>query len=181
MESGKIINLIQSKTGVSPQLESLTLVLRKLSLWTLAILVISGIAAAGIFYYMKVRVEQLMEKQQQLVQIITQSTTTEGLLGSVRQRVALTNKIIGVQQPVGKVFDMLSTFVSPDQISGLSLDEKNNVSLMIHAQSIPEVVSITDALVKQTLVNRVRTPQLVFLSFGERGGVEVGLSFIAVF
>jgi hypothetical protein len=105
----------------------------------------------------------------------------EGLLESVRQRVALTNKIFGVQQPVGKVFDMLTAFVSPVQISALSLDEKNKVSLTIHAQSITDVISVTDALVKQTTINRVRAPQLVTLSLGENGGVDVGLSFIAVF
>lgn len=132
MESEKIINLIQSKTDVSAQMEPVTLLLRKLSLWALLILVISGIAVSGIYFYMKVRGEQLTEKKKQLLQSITQSATTEGLLVSVRQRVALTNKIFGVQQPVGKVFDVLSMFVSPSQVSTLSLDEHNKVSLTIH-------------------------------------------------
>lgn len=177
----KTINLIQTKTAISPQAGMVTEFLRKLSLWALASLIVSGVAVSGIFYYLQVREEQLILTRRRLLESITQSTTKEGLLFSVKQRVALTNKILGVQQPVSKVFDTLTAFSTPDQITAVSLDDHNKVSLMIHAQSITDVVSMTDALVGQTTANRVRAPQLVSLSLGKDGGVDVGLSFIAVF
>jgi len=123
----------------------------------------------------------LIHTQQQLSQVISQSTAKEGLLVSVKQRSALTSKILGVQHPVGKVFDTLSTVVTSGQMTAVSLDDHNKVLLTIHAQSITDVISITDTLIKQTTTNFVRSPQLVSLTLGHDGGVDVGLSFIAVF
>lgn len=181
MEPVKIINLIRTKTAMSPQAGMVAELLRKLSLWSLAILIVSGVVVSGIFYYLRVREEQLANTKRQLSESIAQSTTKEGLLVSVKQHVALMNKILGVQQPVSKVFDTLAAFSTPGQMTAVSLDDHYKVSLMIHAQSITDVVSITDALIKQTTINRVRAPQLVSLSLGKDGGVDVGLSFIAVF
>jgi hypothetical protein len=181
MEPVKTINLIQTKTILSPQLETVTALLRKLSIWALTILIASGVVVSGVFYYLRLREEQLANTKQQLSQAIAQYMTREGLLFALKQRMGLTGKILGVQQPVGKVFDTLAGFVSPGQMTAVSLDDHNQVSLMIHAQSITDVVSITDGLMKQATVNRVRAPQLVSLTLGKEGGVDVGLLFIAVF
>ena len=79
------------------------------------------------------------------------------------------------------MFDTLSTVVTSGQMTAVSLDDHNKVLLTIHAQSITDVISITDTLIKQTTTNLVRSPQLVSLTLGKDGGVNVGLSFIAVF
>ena len=175
------INLIRTKTTMSPQVGMVTALLQKLSLWALAVLIVSGIIVSGVFYALRIRQQQMVNTQQQLSQAIAQSTTKEGLLFAMKQRMALMNKILGVQQPVGKVFDTLSTFTTAGQITAVSLGDHNKVSLMIHAQAIADVVSITDALVGQTAVNHAREPQLVSFTLGQDGGVDVGLSFIAVF
>ena len=177
----KTINLIRAKIAMSPQVEMVTVLFRKLSLWALAILIVSGVLVSGIFYYLQIRRDQLIHTQQQLSQVISQSETKEGLLVSVKQRSALTSKILGVQHPVGKVFDTLFTVVTSGQMTAVSLDDHNKVLLTIHAQSITDVISITDTLIKQMTTNLVRSPQLVSLTLGKDGGVDVGLSFIAVF
>ena len=175
------INLIRTKTATSPQLDMVTAQLRKFSLWALVALILSGSIVSAIFYYLRVRSGQLTNAKQQLSQTISQNMTKEGLVVAFKQRVALTNKILGVQKPVGKVFDTLSTFVSVGQVSSVSLDDQNNVVLTIRAQSITDVVSIVDALMSQAATKTVRAPQLVSLALGRSGGVEVTLSFIAVF
>jgi len=183
MEPVKTINLIRTKTAISPQLEIVTTLFRKLSLWALALLIVSGILVSGIFFYLQIREQQMANTRQQLSQAIAQSTTKEGLLFAVKQRGVLTNKILGVQQPVGKVFDTLSTFSTLGQMTAVSLDDHNKVLLAIHAQSITDVISIVDALIKQTTSNHTRAPQLVslLLSPENKGGVDVILSFIAIF
>jgi hypothetical protein len=177
----KTINLIRAKTAMSRFEETVTVLFRKLSLWALAILIVSGVLVSGMFYYLQVRREQLTHTQQQLSQVISQSKTKEGLLVSVKQRSALISKILGVQQPVSKVFDTVAGFVGVGQMSGITLDDRNTVFLRIHAQSITDVISITDTLIKQTTANLAKAPQLVSLTLGKDGGVDVGLSFIAVF
>ena len=87
----KTINLIRAKIAMSPQAEMVTVLFRKLSLWALAILIVSGVLVSGIFYYLQVRRDQLIHTQQQLSQVISQSETKEGLLVSVKQRSALTS------------------------------------------------------------------------------------------
>ncbi|MCX6792343.1 MAG: hypothetical protein NT149_04905 [Candidatus Gottesmanbacteria bacterium] len=175
------INLIPIKQEESPQTGMAIALLRRLSFWALVIFIVSGIAVGGMYYYMQIRYEQLVKTKQELSQIVSQSAAKEGLLASVKQRTALIAKIMGVQPPVGNVFDMLVSFVSPGQITGVSVDEKHTVSLSIHAASIDEVISITDTLIKQTTAHRVRAPQLVSLTFGRTGGFDIGVSFIAVF
>jgi hypothetical protein len=79
------------------------------------------------------------------------------------------------------VFDTVDAFVSGSQMSVIALDDRNIVSLSIHAQSITEVISITDMLITQAAQNQVKAPQLVSLTLGKDGGVDLGLSFTAVF
>jgi hypothetical protein len=181
MDSEHSINLIQTSTGLSPQAVIMMTLFRTLSLWVLAIFIVSGVAVGGIFYYLRIRNEELTAKQQQLSQSIAQNATAEGLLVSVTQRSALTKKIVDIQQPVDTVFDTLAVFVSPGEITNVSLEDNDTVSVMIHAQSITEVISMTDALVKLTSANRIRAPQLVSLALGNDGGIDVGVSFTAVF
>jgi hypothetical protein len=174
------INLIPIKPEESPQNRIVMALFRRLSLWALVIFIVSGIAIGGTYYFMKVRYDQLLSTKQDLSRIVEQNAVKEGLLASVKQRTALITKILGVQLPVGKVFDLLVTVVPPSQITRVTVDEKNNVAVSIHASSIDDVLSITDALIKQATANRVRAPQLVSLAFGRTGGIDIGLSFVAV-
>ena len=180
MSPVETINLIRTKTATSPQLDMVTALLRTLSLWALSVLMVSGIIVSGIFYYLRGREQELTNVKQQISATITQNTTKEGLLLTLKQRVSLTGKVLGVQHPVGKVFDMLATFISPGQMSSVSVDDHNKVILTVRAQSIADVVSIADTLVNQAAAKTVRAPQLVSLSLGHTGGVDVTLSFVIV-
>ena len=180
MDAVRKINLIPIKQEESQQNEIVIALIQRLSLWALVIFIVSGIAVGGTYFFIKVRYDQLVSTKKELSQVIEQNATKEGLLASVKQRTALITKILGIQLPVGQVFDVLVTFVSPSEITEVSVDEKNNVSVLIHAVSIDEVISITDGLIKQATANRLRAPQLVSFGIGRTGGYEIGLSFIAV-
>lgn len=177
----KTINLIRTKTAMSPQTGPVADVLRKISLWALALLVVSGVLTSGIFFYLQNRQQQLVNTKQQLLQTIAQSTTKEGLLAALKQRAALTEKILGVRQPVATVFDTLSTFTTPGQVTSVALDDHSKVFFAIHSESMTDVISLVDALLKQVAANRARAPQLVSLGFGHSGGIDVAFSFIAEF
>jgi hypothetical protein len=181
MDSVNKINLIQNRTEVSPQAGIVTALFRKLSLWALVILIVCGLSVGGFFYFVRIRTEQLAVKKQQFSELITQNTVKEGLLVSLKQRAALTKKVLGVQQHVDIVFDVLTAFVSFDHVTNVSLDDTNTVSVIIHAGSIPDVISMTDAMMKLNATSRIRAPQLVSFTLGREGGVDVGVSFIAVF
>jgi len=177
----KTINLIQTKTPVSPQMEMATVFLRKLSLWVLVIFVVSGTIVGGIFYYLRVRDQNETNVDQQLSQEISQSTIKEGLLLALKQRILLTNKIIAVQKPVNKLFDTVAAFIPLGQVNALSLDDNNTVLLTIHAQSMKDMISPVDALIQQIAARTLRSPQLVSLSFKDDGSIDVTVSFIALF
>lgn len=162
-------------------MELVTQLVRTISFWFLGVLIVSGIIVSGTYYYLRVRQEQLAQTQQQLSQSITQSNVKEGLLLAVKQRAALTNKIVGIQQPIGSVFDTLAMFVSQGQITSVSLDDHSVVVLNIHTQSISETVALVDALMKTVAANRVRAPQLLSLTLGHNGGIDIAVSFIALF
>lgn len=181
MESVKKINLIQTKLESSPEVGLLATLLRKLSLWALLLLIISGIITIGTYYYMLVRRDQLVSTKQRLTEIIAQNPTKEGLLLSVQQRTALITKILAFQKPVGTVFDIVSAFISGSQILRMTLDDKNMVFLSFHAQSITDVISISDTLIKQTASNLVKNPQLDSLIFSKDGGIDIMVSFIPIF
>ncbi len=181
MDAPRIINLIPAKPEESPQTGIIMAFAQRLSLWALAIFLVSGVVIGGAYYYLKLRYDQLVITRQELSQIITQNATKEGLLVSIKQRTALITKIFSVQQPIGDVFDMIVPYVTPGQISDVSMDDKNNVSLSVHVASIDDAVAITDALIKQTAANRVRAPQLDTLQLTKTGIINVRLSFVAVF
>jgi len=180
MDAVRKINLIPIKPEESPQNGIVIALMQRLSLWVLVIFIVSGIAVGGTYYFMKVRYDQLLSTKQELSQVVEQNATKEGLLASTKQRTTLITKILGIQLPVGKVLDLIVSFVSPSEITEVSVDEKNNVIMLIHASSIDEVISITDALIQQATANNLQAPQLVSLTIGRTDGYDIGLSFNAV-
>jgi hypothetical protein len=162
---------------MSPQTEMMTSLLKKISLWALIVLIGSGMVVAGVFYYLQIRRDQVMNTEQQLSQDISQQVTTEGLLMSVKRQVTLINVVLGVQKPVGRLLTILETFISPSQLSSVSLDDQGVVLLTVKTSSITDVVSIVDALTNSSLGNTVRSPQLVSLSVTDSGNIAVVLSF----
>ena len=181
MDAVRKINLIPIKPEESAQNGIVIALIRRLSLWAVTIFIVCGIAVGGTYYFMKVRYDQLQSTKQELSQTVLQSATTEGLLTSIKQRTGLITKILGVQLPVSKVFDLIVSFVSPGEISEVAVDEKNKVTLTVHASSIDDVLSITDAMIQQATAKLIRAPQLVSFGLGRTGGIDIGLSFIPVF
>lgn len=181
MDPTRKINLIQIKHEESPQTGVIFAFLQRLSLWALVVFIASGILIGSVYYVMKTRYDQMVITRRNLTEIITQNATKEGLLASIKARTGLINKIFEFQKPVGNVFDLLTAILVPSQITDVTVDEKNTVAVLFHAGSIDEVVSITDNMIKQAEANRIRSPQLISLKLATTGGIDVGLSFVAVF
>jgi hypothetical protein len=181
MAQSNTINLIQTKTAISGPMGLVIDLLRKLSLWSLVGIFGIGVIITGVFYYVKIRTDQLVSTQQQLSQVIAQNATKEGLLAAVKHQVTLTSKIMGVQQPVGKLFGTLSTFIPDDRITKMTFGDSNQVVLIFQSPSVTDVISIVDAFVKQSTIQGIRAPQLMSLSIENSGNIDVTLAFNAIF
>ena len=177
MDTIKSINLIRAKTMLSPQMELLTQLLQKVSLWALVALAGTGIVVGGTFYVLRARLNQVISTETQLSQVISQDVAKEGILITLKHQVTLTNSVLKSQKNIAKFLETLGTIVPASQLMGVSLADDNTVVLRIRATSIAQVISIIDALVKQSEGTAVRSPQLVSFSVGDAGIIDVVLLF----
>lgn len=180
MAQAKPINLIQSKIRLSPQIEIAGELLHKISLWALGTLILTGVIVSGIFFYLQARQSQLTDTKNQLVSAIAQQTAKEGILFTLKHRVALVEKMFGVQKPVGQAIETVVGFIDPSALASVSLDDHNKAVVSIRAQSISQIAGMVSAVVKSASDGVIRVPQLLSFSLRPGGAVDVTISFVAV-
>lgn len=178
MPSLRSLNLIQTKTNVSKELELLDTWISRVSIGSLILLMVSGVLVGSIFFFLRSREAQLVGQKSSLVADVSQETTKEGLLLAIKRRSTIVDTLIGKQKSFQEFFATLSRIAPAANLNSVSFDEQNKTVIVIHTDTIGEVLTIVDVLVKETTDQKIRNPELISLTFEREGGIQASFSFV---
>ncbi len=179
--SASTINLISTKTGLSPQLELIETSLRRISTVAVVIFLGAGLFVGALYLYYSSRLTNLETARAQLRSQISNAKNSEGLLVSIKDRTRIVEKAMSSQRPLAETLNLLSTVAVPPILTGVSADEESKIDITITGNSIDEVAPPVAALIAYAKEGRVKSPELRSIQFGKNGVVTISISFNAVF
>ena len=175
------INLLKTKSPLSPRSEAIELQLRSSSMWGLILFVAIGVLAGGWFLIMQLRLNSLKSARSQLVKQIAAESQKEGLLLTVKDRVAVAEKVLATQTLWPPVFDKVVALAQPPILTAITNDEQQRINMAVGARSLDEALNVTSALIAIAEDKQVRLPQLKGLTVDREGNIRLVLNFYPVF
>src|SRR5512135_3733480 len=127
MASLNSINLIRTKTSVSPQIEAIEASLRRTGLIGLIAFVCVGFVI-GVVYFIFVQEKNALETTKaSLVQRVSASAQKEAIYLAIKDRVKIVGKAIDNQKPWYKLLDRINGFILPPELVDVAVDEQNKI------------------------------------------------------
>lgn len=177
----RTINLIKPTTSGLQLSGELLGVIRKITYGSLIALIVSGLVVGSVFLLVQSVERQRVEEKKVLVDELTRNTTKEGLLLSVVQRSTVIGKILKGERNIRPLFGQFSSVIPLEFLKSLSVDEGNNVVISATVPTIPQLVTVVDALEKHAAQTQAINPQLLSLAMGKEGGFVITFSYTAKF
>ena len=174
MASNSDINLLAVKTNKIINLSGIEKEFKRVSYFLLILLIFTGIGTAIFFTIAKNQQQSLLREKESLISIIKNDLIKEGLYLSVKERVAVAGNVTKILKPWDKAIEYALDLASPPDLSSISLDENQLITLQINAGSIDTALEIINSLSKMFSDKKIINPRLVSLSLG--GDEKVALS-----
>lgn len=175
------INLIRTKTSSSPQLEAIESSLKKSGLIGLVAFICVGVVLGIVYTLYYVRLQNLENEKTQLTNRINAAKNKEGLLIAIKDRTNVVSKVIKNQKPWVKILDLVATFAAPPLLTNIAVDDQNKVTISVKSQSLDNVFDLVNTILSHTKENKIKNPQILSFQIAKKGGVELTISFFAVF
>lgn len=172
------INLLRTKTRMSPEMLALAEKLRVISWIALVGTIVVGLATGLIFLEFQREREQVASEKQQLLTTIAASAKKESLFVSLKDRIPLVSRAMNSQKQWGQILDTVAGIASPPQLYSVSVDDRQTVLLNMKTTSFDEVAGWIARITDLVGAKRIRSPQLVSFQFAKEGTLLVSLSFI---
>lgn len=174
------INLIQTKTGASPQVALVESYLARIRLYALVALSVTGLLSGGIFYYVQSRVTSLNETKSTLTRQIAAQAAKESLLIAIQGRVKVASAIVESQKDWAKLFSSIQTVTGKTQVSSLTLTDQNKVTIAMDAESLDDVLALVRAITQEAEAKRIKTPELTSFILSRDSGYQVSVTFVTL-
>lgn len=175
------INLIRTKTSGSPGLDSIEQSLRRSGYIGLFAFLCVGVVIASLYFFFYQQNSGLIQTKTTLTTQVDAEKQKEGMYLAIQDRTKVISSVLAGQRPWVKVLDRISTFVSPPELISISVDDQNKIVLSITSSSLNSVLSIVNAIAAEAKANHFVSPQLLSLQIGNKGLVQVSISFFALF
>jgi hypothetical protein len=175
------INLIRTKTSSSPQLEAIELSLRKSGMYGLVAFLCIGVVLGLVYTLSSYQLQAYENEKEQLVSRINASKNKEGLLIAIKDRTKVVEKVVKNQKPWTKILDLVATFAQPPLLTNITADDQNKVTITVKSQSLDSVRTMIGIILDHTKNNQIKNPQIVSFQIAKKGGVELTISFFAIF
>lgn len=179
--SSNTINLISTKTGLSPQIERVAGSLRRAASIAMMIFILSGVTIGSVYYYYYSRRNSLTLDRDQLRNQISAAKNKEGLLVSIKDRTRIVEKVMKSQRPLGEILDLLGRIAVPPLLTNVSIDESSKIEATIQANTLDEIVPPIEAVIAYAQDGKVKAPELRSVQIGKNGIVTMVLAFNAIF
>ena len=175
------INLIRTKTSISPQLTAIEQSLRRSAYIAIGVFLCAGIVVAVVYVLFSQERTDLQNRQQSLIQQVSGNAQREAIYVAIKSRVRIVGSAIQNQRPWSTLLDRVQSFVNPAELTDINVDDQGRISISIKTNSLESLGNVAQALIGEAKANQAVNPQLSSFSIGSSGTVQSTFSFLAVF
>lgn len=175
--SPNTINLIATKTGLSPQLELIENSLQRASTIGVVIFLAAGLLVGALYFYYSSTLTNLEAVRTELRSQINAAKNNEGLLISIKDRTRTVEKAMNSQHQWAQTLDLVGTAAVPPALSAISVDDENKIEVTVQGTSIDELVAPITTFTAYAKEGRIRNSELRSVQFGKNGIVTMTVAF----
>lgn len=175
------INLISTKTGLSPEVELIENSVRRASTISIFVFLAAGFLIGGLYLYFSSQLTSLEAMRTELRSQINSAKKNEGLLVSIKDRTRIVERAMASQRPWAETLDLLGTVAVPPALASVSVGEQNKIEITIQDGSIEAMRAPIATLISYANEGKIRNPVLQSVQFDKTGVVIVAVSFTMVF
>ena len=172
------INLIRTKTRLSPEMLIFAERLRVISWAGLIGTIIIGILTGLLYLEFQRERQGVAEQKQQLLASIAANARKESLFIALKDRIPLVSRALNSEKPWGNILDTVALVAAPPTLYSVTVDDHQVVQLNLKSNSFDEVAGWVARVINLVNQQKVRSPQLVSFQFAKEGTILVSLSFI---
>ncbi len=172
------INLIASKTDVTPDLVTLSGHLRRVGIGATILSLAFGLFFGVGVTVLRVRVASLTVEKTNLLTRIGSNSRKEGLITVVKKQSGVAQKILISVKPWDTVLDQIAIIAPDPFFTSASVNEKKELSLVVSAPAIPDAAGMVERIQALTSSKVIRNPFLDSLEVGIDGNVKMSITFV---
>jgi len=175
------INLVSTKTDLSPGVELIIKSLRRACTIAMILFLFAGVVAGTVYYYYYSLRSSLEARRDVLRNQISLAKNKEGLLISIKERTQIVQKVMKSQRPLAEILKLLGTIAAPPILTSVSVAETSKIEFTIEANSIDDILPAVEGLIAYSRAGKVHAPEIQSLQIGKDGEVTISIAFNAVF
>lgn len=178
MHTSSDINLLKAKTLLTPEMVVIEQQLRKTSLILLTILVLTGIFFGTGYLILRQKYASLSYERQAAMTAISGEIRKEGLLMSIKDRLASAKKIVDVYESWPVVFDLTARIAGSKKTS-FAINDKREIGLTIKTDTLEEAFIVVDQILTEESSKLLANPILNGIQYLKDGTIQLSVTFIA--
>lgn len=175
------INLLKAKTMLTPQLVAIEGQLRVASLALLLLLLSAGMFFGVGYVILRRQYEAVSRQKQLLMTAIQNELPKEGYWASVKDRIAVTGRIIEEQRLWQGVLDLIDRVTASGSRTSFTINEKDEVSLSITNSTLEDTLGVVNRMLAEVAAKTMANPILESIHYQQDGTVQVSLTFTPIF
>lgn len=174
------INLLKAKTLLTPQMLLIEEQLRKASLIFLGLLLLVGVFFGVGYLVLRQRYEGLFQKREDAKAAIAGEIRKEGLLMSIKDRLALSKKVLDIQESWPEVL-RLTARIMGNKNTSFSISDARSIGLSIKTDSLEEAFAVVDQVLTEANAKTLANPTLDGVQYQIDGTMRLSLTFTPTF
>lgn len=172
------INLLRTKTRLSPEALVLADRLRVVSWVSIGITLVVGIVTGLLFLEFQRERDAVAVEKKQALSVIAANARKETLYNSLKDKIPQVTKALNSEKPWGQILDTVSTVALPPKLLSVSVDDRQVVLLSLKTTSFDDAAAWIASVIDLAGRKSIRSPQLVSLQLSKEGNILLSLSFI---
>lgn len=175
------INLLKAKTMLTPQWVAIEGQLKTASVVLLLVLFLSGVFFGVGYFIMRRQLDLALSQKQTLTTAIAGQLQKEGLLGSLKDRIAIAGRIIETQRSWLGVLDLIDRITASQTRTSFSVGENDEVTLSITNNTLEDTLRVVERVLMEVADKTIANPILESVQYQKDGIVKVSLTFTPIF
>lgn len=176
MNKSSDINLLKAKTLLTPQMLAVGEQLRKTSIIFLVLLFLVGMFFGVGHLILRQKYEELFQKRQAAILEIAGEIRKEGLIMSIKDRLALVKKVLDVEELWPGVFE-LTARVMGNKKTSFSINNTREIGLTIKTNSLEEAFIVVGQVLTEANNKLLTNPVLGAVQYQKDGSIQLSLTF----
>lgn len=175
------INLLKAKTMLTPQLVAMEGQLRTASLVILLALFSTSLFFGVGYVILRRQHNAVSTHKQSLMAVIGGELRKEGLYTSLKDRLAITGRILEGERSWLGVLDLIDRITASGSRTSFTVNENDEVSLVITNDTLEDTFGVVDRMLAEVAAKTMANPILESVQYQKDGTVRVSLAFTPIF